>query len=374
VPCRNWVDAATPNRGVGLSLVGYTDSADWGRLPPKKYNFQKNAVDVESFLSLKGVGNETRMACPCDYNNFGAPFDDSDADIILRSLPSASPPGWDRTSATHFRVHKLFLIKASPEFKRLLCEPTPSQCPNQDEEPGITRDNYDNLPVLCLSEDRETLHSLLTAIYPTDVAYPQTLEAMMKTHAAAKKYGMSFALTLFRTYCTSVAPVVTTENAFLAFFLAFNKGLKEEALEAARLCLSLPLTLEALDEELYHASGPALEALWKHREAALRAIVEGVMACRTEVGDLRGWCPPHDSCAKLGPRPRQQLGLFAAKVIADFSLMNISSFIEIMSTHGVFQCPSCKTPLRLDFRRLFTCLERYVDDSIERASPTFLDS
>jgi hypothetical protein len=314
------------------------------------------------------------MACPRDYYDFGAPFDDSDADIILRSLPSASP-GWDLTWATHFRVHRLFLIKASPELKRLLCELTPSQYPNQDEEPGITRDNYDNLPVLCLSEDRETLHSLLTAIYPTDVAYPQTLEAMMKTHAAAKKYGMSSALTLFRTYSTSVAPVVTTENAFLAFFLAFNRGLKEEALEAARLSLSLPLAFEALDEELHNASGPALEALWRHREAALRAIVEGVMACRTEVGDLRGWSSPHDRscCARLGPRPKQQLSFFAAKVIADFSLMNISSFIEIMLSQGLFQCPSCKAPLRLDFRRLFRCLERHVDDSIERASPTFLD-
>jgi BTB/POZ domain len=236
------------------------------------------------------------MACPCDYYNFGAPFDDSDADIILRSLPSTSPG--DRTSATHFRVHKLFLIKASPEFKRLLCEAT------QDEEPGITRDNYDNLPVLCLSEDRETLHLLLTAIYPTDVTYPRTLEAMMKAHAAPRKYGMSSVLTLFRTYC-SVAPVVTIENAFRAFFLAFNRGLKEEAHEAARLSLPLPLTFEALDEELYNASGPALEALWGHRLAVSRAVVEGFTACRTEVGDLQGWFSPHNrSCSpKLGPRP-----------------------------------------------------------------------
>jgi hypothetical protein len=337
---------------------------------------------------FEGRGNERRrwrhllsclclrlvMACPDDYCNFGAPFDDSDADIILRSSPSASP-GWDRTSATHFRVHRLFLTKASPEFKRLLCEATPSQYPNQDEEPGITRDNYDNLPVLCLSEDRETLHSLLTAIYPTDVAHPRTLEAMMKTHAAAKKYGISSALTLLRTYCTSVVPVVTIENAFRAFFLAFNMGLKEEALEAARLSLSLPLTFEALDEELYNASGPALEALWRHREAVLRAIVEGVMAYKIEVGDLRDWCSPHDRscCAKLGPRPRQLLSSFAAKVIADFSLMNISSFIEIMSSQGVSLCPSCRAPFRLDFQRLFRCLQRYIDDSIERASPASLD-
>lgn len=314
------------------------------------------------------------MACPCDYYNFGAPFDDSDADIILRSSPSTSGrDNWD--PPTHFRVHKLFLIKASLKFSRLLSQ---SQYPNQDDEPGITRDNYDNLPVLCLSEDRETIHSLLTAIYPTDVAYPRTLEAMMKTHAAARKYCMYSALTLFRTYCTSVAPVMTTENAFRAFFLAFNRGLKEEAHEAARLSLStgIPLMFEDLNEELYNASGLALEALWRHRVATSRAISKGFTACRVEVGDLQGWTLPHDrSCsAKLGPHPaQQQLSFFITKAAVDFSLMNVSSFTEIMSSQKVLRCPSCKVPLQLDFRRLFRCLERHVDDSIERASPTFLD-
>lgn len=75
-----------------------------------------------------------------------------------------------------------------------------------------TGNYYDNLPVICLSEDRESVHSLLTAVYPTDVAYPWTLEVMMKTHAAAKKYGMSSTLTLFRTHRTSVAPVLTLDH------------------------------------------------------------------------------------------------------------------------------------------------------------------
>ena len=312
------------------------------------------------------------------YSNFGAPFDDSDADIILRSFPSASP-GSDRTSATHFRVHRLFLVKASPVFKRLLCEAAPSQYPDQDEESGITRDNYDNLPVLCLSEDTDTLHSLLTAIYPTDVAYPRTPEAMMKTHAAAKKYGMSPTLTLFRTNYTRSVPIMTTENAFRSFFLAFNKGLKEEALEAARLSLSLPLTFESLGKELCNASGLALKALWKHRKVSLWAILEGVGACILEVGDLRGWCLPHDrsGCTVLEPRPPklvvERLHSFMEKVIVDFSMMNVFSFIEIMSPRGGFQCKSCNALLQLDFRRLFRCLERHVDDSVKQASPTFLD-
>ena len=316
------------------------------------------------------------MADPCDYFDFGAPFDDSDADIILRSLPASPEPG--RTSATHFRVHRLFLIKASPVFKRFLCEATPSQYPDQDEESGITRDNYDNLPVLCLLEDTDTLRSLLTAIYPTDVAYPRTLEAMMKAHAAAKKYGMSSALTLFRT---CVAPVVTTKNAFQAFFLAFNTGLKEEALEAARLSLSLPLTFESLGEELYNASRPALEALRRHRETVTQAIVKSVLAYEINFEDVRGWTLHHDGstsgCTELEPRTlrpiTEQIKFFVAKVVANISMMNIYSFIETMPPQGGLRCNSCNTKLQFDFRGLFTCLERPVDDGIEEVSPAYLD-
>lgn len=66
-------------------------------------------------------------------------------------------------------------------------------------------------------------------------------------------------------------------------------ALKEEALEAALLSQSLPLTFEALGEELGNASGPALEALYRHRWATLRALHQCFLACRNEVGDLRGW-------------------------------------------------------------------------------------
>src|SRR5579863_24108 len=120
------------------------------------------------------------MAHVCDYHEFGSPFDDSDADVILRSRSVPASATFAtleeiRAIPTHFRVHKLFLIKASSVFERLLCETTTSQPSNPDKDTRIWRDTYDDLPVLCLSEDRDTLHSLLTAIYPTDVVYPRTL-------------------------------------------------------------------------------------------------------------------------------------------------------------------------------------------------------
>src|SRR5260221_3044 len=193
------------------------------------------------------------MALLCDYLDFGSPFNDSDADVILRSRPVQADVEEIRATATHFRVHKLFLIKASPVFERLLSETSSSQSPNHDKEPKIRRDSYDDLPVLCLSEDCDTLHSLLTAIYPTDIGYPRTLEAMMKTYAAARKYCMSSVLTLFRTYRSGRVPVVTTANAFRAYLFAFNEGLREEALDAARLTLTLPQTFETYGKDLCNA-------------------------------------------------------------------------------------------------------------------------
>lgn len=320
------------------------------------------------------------MALVCDYYEFGSPFADSDADVILRCRPCVPADGTlqeIRATATHFRVHKLFLIKASSVFERLLCETSlsqPGQPLDPDKELGIRHDSYDDLPVFCLSEDRDTLHSLLSAIYPTDVVYPPTLEAMMKTYAAARKYSMASALTLFRTYCTGMAPILTTENAFRAYLFAFDEGLKEETLEAARLTLFLPQTFETYGQDLRNASGPALEALWKHRRASIQAVQRGIQACMHEGRDLRAWkakSTPRDkscSCTELGPRPREQFQAFTQRLFVDLSPMSFSSFIEAMSPQGGFKCPSCKAQVRLDLFRLFSCLEQHVNGSIARAS------
>jgi hypothetical protein len=338
------------------------------------------------------------MSLICDYIDFGAPFDHLDADLILRSAPVlvSVTLGEERSTATDFRVHKLFLIKASPVFEKLLCEASSSGSDNSDgpetADLGIIRDDNDSdedgsswcrdrdrdLPVLRLTEDRDTLHRLLTAIYPTEVVYPQTLEVMMRTFAAARKYNMSSVLALFRTYCDRVARIVTTENAFRAYLFAFGEGLCEEALEAAGLTLSQPQTFESYGEDLRQASGPALKALWKHRQLAFVAIGFGVQDCVAEVGDLRGWKATSCSlrvgdkscCTEMGTRPLEQFMLYTRKITSNFSMMNFPCFVEIMSSQGGFKCASCKAPIRLNLLRLFNCLESHVNGNFSRASPT----
>ena len=312
-----------------------------------------------------------------NYHDFGDPFDDSDADLILRSKPSESTRENDHGVTTQFRVHKVFLTKASPVFKRLLWE---IQLPNIDDQLGITRDEYGNLPVLCLPEDCDTLHSLLTFIYPTNIARPRTLASMINTCAAAKKYSMPSASALFRTmgYSTRVAPVVTTQNAFRAFMLAFDEGLADETLEAAFRTLSLPLTIETSSEDLRIVSGPALRALWRYRQKALKAIATGLEECVMEIGNLRDWLSSshtdnnHSSCRCLHWLPRELFVLFTQNVTEDFSNMTLPWFIETMLSDGRVRCMSCRDYLQFDFLRLFSHLEQRVNDRIGEASPTFL--
>src|SRR6201996_8069947 len=176
---------------------------------------------------------------------FGPPFDDSDADIILRSTGPKPGSTTNCAVATDFLLHKLLLIKASSVFKSLLSK-SPFLGPkflyqenSEDLKLGIKRDLLGDLPVLCLPEDRDTVHRLLTAIYPIDIVLPRTLESKTKTFAAARKYGMPTVLARFQIYCSHVAPVVVAEDAFRAYLSSLNEGLKEEALEAAQLTLSL---------------------------------------------------------------------------------------------------------------------------------------
>ena len=323
------------------------------------------------------------MSLSRDYINFGPPFDDSDADIILRSgfTPALAPGSTeDRVVATEFLVHKLFLIKASSVFKSLL-SPSSETLNQQNAEAlkhGIERDIRSNLPILCLSEDRDTVHRLLTAIYPFDIVYPQMFETMMKTFAAARKYDMPSILARFRTYCSPGAPVVTVDNAFRAFVFASNEGLKEEALEAAQLTLSLPQTFETYGSSLCNASGPALLALWKHRQMAVHAIDHGVDLCLEEVGDLRDWklnSPGDENCyCCIVPAPplRERFVFFTKNIAWNLSTMNFSNFVDTMSPREGFKCSMFGHQQRLDNLRLFDCLERHVRGQIEQASPVSL--
>jgi len=80
-----------------------------------------------------------------------------------------------------------------------------------------------------------------SAIYPVNVAQPQTLEVMLRTCAVARKYQMFSALPLFQANYIRVTlvRVVTNKIALRTYTLAFNEGLKE-VLNALLWAMSSP--------------------------------------------------------------------------------------------------------------------------------------
>ena len=96
--------------------------------------------------------------------SFGPPFDDDDADIILRS-----------SDQVEFLVYKVILSKASPVFKTMFSLPQPAT--------DIAR------PIVDLAENSKVLAAVLSAIYPhTSVAAnPLSLDDLIATLDAARK-------------------------------------------------------------------------------------------------------------------------------------------------------------------------------------------
>ncbi|KAI0061891.1 hypothetical protein BV25DRAFT_1886139, partial [Artomyces pyxidatus] len=110
---------------------------------------------------------------------FGAPFDDADADIILRS-----------SDLVDFRTHKIILAKSSPFFRAMLSLPQPTSEPL-----------HDGLLVINMAESRETLRYLLTALTPgVPRAYSTSFDALAPVLAAAQKFEMDSALADIRAH------------------------------------------------------------------------------------------------------------------------------------------------------------------------------
>ncbi|KAI0358521.1 hypothetical protein OH77DRAFT_1189280 [Trametes cingulata] len=95
------------------------------------------------------------------------PFDDADADIIVRS-----------SDDVHFYLYKVILAKASPVFKDMFSFPTKSEPPSSP-------------PVVPVTENGDTLECLLRICYPVSRSTIADLDQFVAVAEAARKYQMS---------------------------------------------------------------------------------------------------------------------------------------------------------------------------------------
>jgi hypothetical protein len=192
---------------------------------------------------------------------YGPPFDDTDADVILRTS--------DRVD---FLVYKVILSKASPVFKTVFSLPQPVNAANTPQ---------DSLPIVDLTESSKVLATLLSVIYPPTSPLkpsngPLSLDDFISLLDMARKYEME---AISRHFIDCTDSKVLRDNPLEAFCAAYVRQLGEAAQIAARASLKRPLNLDEIGEKLQYKDcwhGPALHKLWKYHRACSAAAIKSI--------------------------------------------------------------------------------------------------
>ncbi|KAH9004807.1 hypothetical protein EDB86DRAFT_3072274 [Lactarius hatsudake] len=183
---------------------------------------------------------------------FGPPFDDADADTILRS-----------SDQVDFYVYRVILSKTSLFFKSMFSLPQPDS--------GVSEKQ---IPIISLTENSKAIAVLLATIHPTVAAKSVQfvpLDVMIDALVAAKKYDMDVASQcLVQKFAMSKA---VQDSPVEAFCLAYSHELGEAARLAAKASLKHRLRLDDIGDKLQYTNGPGLYQLWKfHHACSVTAV------------------------------------------------------------------------------------------------------
>ena len=193
-------------------------------------------------------------------------FDYPGSDIVLRSCDSHD-----------FHVPKLYIVNSSPVLRELILQ----SVSNTSDVP--TGEEQGPLPVVKLPESGATLYSLLTFIFPVIPTFPSTSERIMELLAAAQKYQMDSVLYHIRgNIAQQDPPFIRPETALHIYFLAQKHEIRQEALQAARVTLRLPMAIEELGDRLEFSdmTGAYLHELWKYHMRFRSDLKSGTLEFR----------------------------------------------------------------------------------------------
>jgi hypothetical protein len=164
-----------------------------------------------------------------------SPFDDSKADIILRSIDQVD-----------FRVYKCLLSLASPVFETMFTLPQPSETTIADEA-------RDGLTVIPIDESARTLHSLLAFCHPGCVPILDNLDDIQEVLRLAMKFDMQGVAQ--RVVQVLRAPEFMQKEPLRVFAIACRFRFEDEARLAAKETLRFPVSEWKFVKELEYTSG-----------------------------------------------------------------------------------------------------------------------
>ena len=222
----------------------------------------------------------------CDY---GPPFDDADADTILRSVDDLD-----------FRVYRVILSKASPVFRDMFTFPHPGPgCKHDDDDD----DHKDGLPLVRLRESSMTLSMLLYAIYPVSPSHAPppyaaqglgedngVLDTLTEAWLAADKYEVS-GLRSALTTSLQTHPLMARQPLRM-FGVAYYLRSQELLQTAAARTLPLaPLTLDALGRHVDLVPFIAVRHLAEYHRACGEAARDFALLKADEDGFAEAFLP-----------------------------------------------------------------------------------
>ena len=287
-------------------------------------------------------------------------FDFPRSDIILRSCDSHN-----------FHVSKLYIENSSPILRELIRNVSSTSDVAHDEEP-------EPLPVIELPENGEILQSLLTLIFPVVPIFPPTPDNIMELLAVAQKYQMPSVLSHIRGVISRQhPPFFRPETAFHVYFVAREQGLHQEAVQAARVTLRLPMVVEDLGDKLEFSdmTGAYLYELWKYHERVRADLKSGIPEFRNSglPEGVKGlFCSIYHT-ASVGPGSFPQwLGNYIDSIAAAPHLFDLVEFEDAWARHlneiqasysQSCSCSNTSSQLRRDF---WDALTVFIDEVVEK--------
>lgn len=204
----------------------------------------------------------------------GEPFNDINADVILRSSDNVD-----------FRVFKCILSLASPVFKDMFTLGSTLQ----QQEPH-------SLSIVSMSETGKTLEALLGLLYPGAIVKLAFFEQAKSLIAAVVKYDMSERVTS-RLKELIIEKFMCPGHAVSLYSIACQHGWQDLAEKAARATLEI----KDLGRASHHY--PELDDL---SAAAYQRLLEYHYTCGVNLRDLKDyldgdWFAPPDYLCDLGP-------------------------------------------------------------------------
>ena len=259
----------------------------------------------------------------------------------------------------------------------VLITPTTPALPSTTEK--ITVPNGEEpLPVVNLPESKEILYSLLTFIFPVTPALPLTAEKIMGLLAVAQKYEMNSVLSHIRgAISRQEPPVLRSETALHIYFLAQQHGLHHEAVQAARLTLRSPMTIEGLGDNLDFSgmTGAYLYELWEYHERVRNGLKSALLKFKNtglpdDVKSLMCTSPYHGTSSPqwlydyinslAGTPPRN---LFDLTEFEEVRARHVQSHIQSYGSHAICSCATMPSQVK---RSLCEALTAVVHRTLEK--------